>query len=79
MKRKSMHNLNLPRWMETVHRACHSFPVALVVRVLYGRWPRRELAAWALHIAVDIPTHSRQLWGPRFLWPFSDVAVDGVP
>jgi hypothetical protein len=28
---------------------------------------------------VDIPTHSRQFWGPRFLWPLSDVAVDGVP
>jgi hypothetical protein len=34
-----------PRWMETVHHACHSFPVALVatlaVRVLSGRWPRQ--------------------------------------
>jgi hypothetical protein len=60
-----------PRWSLALHRAFHSLPVAMtgavVIRALTGRWPGRELAAWVLHIAVDIPTHSRDPWGPRFL------------
>ncbi len=72
-----------PRWIETLHHIMHSLPVAVVgavvIWLLSGRWPRRELAAWVLHIVVDIPTHSRRFWGPRFLWLLSDVAVDGVP
>ncbi len=38
----------------------------------------QQLAAWLLHIAVDIPTHARHPWGPRFLWPLSNVAVESV-
>ena len=72
-----------PPWMEALHYAAHSVPVALLgsvlVRALTRHWPRRELAAWLLHIVVDVPTHSRQFWGPQFLWPLSDYAVDGVP
>lgn len=72
-----------PRWMETVHHASHSLVVALaaasVARLAMGHWPRRELAAWCLHILIDIPKHSRRFWGPRFLWPCSHVAVEGVP
>ena len=72
-----------PRWIETLHHVSHSLPVALagsaVVRMLYSRWPRKGLIAWALHIAIDVPTHSCRFWGPRFLWPLSNVAVDGVP
>ena len=53
-----------PPWMETLHHACHSLPVALVgaalTRMLSGRWPREALSAWMLHIAVDVPTHSRR-------------------
>jgi len=70
-----------PRWLTTLHHAFHSLPVALtgavVVWAITRRWPGRELAAWTLHILVDIPTHSREPWGPRFLWPLADVVVDG--
>ena len=71
-----------PKWMQTLHYAFHSLPVAIVGGAVFrswaGRWPRQELAAWVFHVAVDIPTHARKPWGPRFLWPFSDLAVDGV-
>jgi hypothetical protein len=71
-----------PGWMATRHHAFHSFPVllcgAMIVRAVRGRWPRQEVTAWALHILIDIPTHSRRHWGPQFLWPLSDVVVDGV-
>ncbi|MCG3212559.1 MAG: hypothetical protein FOGNACKC_06229 [Anaerolineae bacterium] len=70
-----------PRWLTVLHYASHSLPVAVagavVIRVVTGRRPRRELAAWTLHILVDVPTHRRDPWGPRFLWPLADIAVDG--
>lgn len=85
---KAVHALDInewpepPGWMLTLHRAFHSLPVAIAgamaIWVLGGRWPRQELTAWMLHIAVDIPTHSREPWGPHFLWPLSNVTVDGI-
>jgi hypothetical protein len=71
-----------PQWMGTWHHVFHSLPLtfaaALLCHLLSGQWPREILYAWILHILVDIPTHSRRHWGPRFLWPLSDVVVDGV-
>ena len=71
-----------PLWMATLHHAFHSFPMlfcgAAITRAISGRWPHKEVAAWALHILIDIPTHSRRRWGPQFLWPLSDFVVDGV-
>lgn len=73
---------NPPVWMATLHHAFHSVPVALLgaslVRLVAGRWPRGVLKAWLLHIAIDIPTHTRHPWGPQVLWPFSTFAVNGV-
>jgi hypothetical protein len=70
-----------PIWMYTAHHVAHSFPVVLAFTLASkrrtGHWPR-WCAAWALHILIDIPTHSRKHWGPRFLWPLSDVTVDGI-
>jgi hypothetical protein len=55
------------------HRATHSLLVALVVasvmRRVAGRWPLRVLLAWLLHTLIDVPTHRRDPWGPRLLWP----------
>lgn len=70
-----------PRWMYTLHHVFHSLPVLLIIIVLVRlarkRWPGEALA-WGLHILVDIPTHSRDQWAPQFLWPLSDVTVDGI-
>lgn len=71
-----------PRCLATLHRATHSIPVALaagaMVRLGTGRWYAREVLSWTLHILIDIPTHRRDPWGPRALWPLSNVAFDGV-
>lgn len=71
-----------PTWMEGGHHVFHSLPLlVLVAWFIYwrnGRLPRRVLGAWALHIIIDIPTHSRRHWAPRFLWPISKVTVNGV-
>ena len=70
-----------PGWVVVFHHLFHSLPVALLValgyRLVRGRWPRAVLAAWTLHIAIDVPTHSRRQWAPQFLWPLSSVTVDG--
>jgi hypothetical protein len=51
----------------------------LVVCALAGRRLIRLAAwSWLLHILVDLPTHAREPWGPRPLWPLSDLAFDGV-
>lgn len=71
-----------PLWLLTAHIITHSLPVLLGVglfmRLMRGHWSTRLLAAWALHILIDIPTHTREPWGPRFLWPVSTITVDGV-
>lgn len=71
-----------PAWLLTLHRASHSvFPGALllVASRLFAD-PRLRLAAlsWLLHILVDIPSHRRDPWGPRPLWPLCDLAFNGV-
>ncbi len=70
-----------PDWMPLLHNVFHSLPVALLValgyRLVRGHWPRDVLVAWILHIAIDLPTHSRRQWAPQFLWPLSTVSVDG--
>jgi len=71
-----------PTWMATVHHLAHRFLVvavyAVVVRVLRRQWPAAESKAWALHILIDLPMHSRRRWAPQFLWPVSTVTIDGV-
>src|SRR5215212_7577709 len=48
-----------PRWIVLLHRLSHAMPVALVTAWIVSRITRqpvqRVLAAWLLHILVDIP------------------------
>ncbi|HMQ30205.1 MAG TPA: hypothetical protein PKD53_05725 [Chloroflexaceae bacterium] len=39
---------------------------------------RQAGVSWLLHILVDLPSHRRDPWGPRPLWPLSELAFDGV-
>jgi hypothetical protein len=60
-----------PHWMTTLHPAFRSFLMlfcgAASARSISGRWPQKEVAAWALHILIDIPSHSRRRQRPQFL------------
>lgn len=70
-----------PLWAQQLYGGTHSLVsfalVFLLVSVLTGRlvW---SLCAWALHILIDIPTHSLQLFPTPFLWPLSEFKVDGI-
>lgn len=45
--------------------------VFILVWVIYKR-PRYELLGWALHILIDIPSHSAGFYPTPFLFPISD-------
>jgi hypothetical protein len=46
---------------------------------LVRKKPLLEMGAWVLHICMDIPTHGTAFFPTPFLWPVSDLHVDGVP
>lgn len=72
----------IPAYVHSLYNATHSLvvfaAVFALVWVLRGK-PLMELGAWGLHIAVDIFTHSEEFFPTPFLWPLSDLRVDGVP
>ncbi len=37
-----------------------------------------ELGGWLVHILIDIPTHSTQFYSTPFLWPISDIRINGL-
>src|SRR3989344_3099206 len=55
------------------------FTLAFGFVVLVRKKPPYELSAWGLHIVVDIPTHSYIFFPTPFLWPLSDLRIDGIP
>lgn len=74
---------NVP-WLQTLttelYGASHSLVIWAVVFFLLlasRRW-WRESFAWLIHIAIDIPTHSRQSYPTPAFWPLSDWTFDGV-
>jgi hypothetical protein len=59
----------------------HSLVIALLVfgvASLAARGFVIELFGWALHILIDIPTHSLRYYATRFLWPVSSFQLDGI-
>jgi hypothetical protein len=40
--------------------------------------PYWEMTGWLLHILIDIPTHSYKFFPTPFLWPVSQVKINGI-
>ncbi|MBX4215571.1 hypothetical protein KW797_01335 [Candidatus Parcubacteria bacterium] len=69
-----------PSYIYQVYNMSHSLVIfALVFLALWllFRRPIWEFSAWGLHILVDIPTHSTRFFPTPFLWPVSDLHVNG--
>ena len=70
----------IPQWAFTLYGITHSIfvfsAVALILFLIAGEVPS-YLWAWIIHIAVDIPTHSRQFLPTPFLWPVSQWKFPG--
>lgn len=59
----------------TLYQYSHSLVIFIVVFFivwLVFRRPRWELLGWALHILIDIPSHSFEFFPTPFLFPISD-------
>lgn len=53
------------------------FAVVFGIVFLIFRRPVWELGAWLLHILIDIPTHTYQFYPTPFLWPISNMEING--
>ena len=65
-----------------LHCSLHSVPIAAAVGAAV--WYIRRalwipLIGWWLHIALDIPTHSREYYAVPLLYPFTYWGFDGIP
>jgi len=89
LKLEGMPNLNnghphlaeFPVYARNFYNMTHSLIVFLVLFLIIwaiGSKPFYPLAAWALHIIIDIPTHSLELFPTPFLWPISAYRFDGI-
>jgi membrane-bound metal-dependent hydrolase YbcI (DUF457 family) len=70
-----------PLFAQNLYNITHSLVIFVVVFALIGAVARRPiwiLAAWGLHIVIDIPTHSLALFPTPFLWPISQFRVNGI-
>jgi hypothetical protein len=45
---------------------------------LVRRRPALDLLGWALHVLIDVPSHSMRFFATPFLWPVSSYRFDGV-
>lgn len=71
----------IPTFVHVLYSYSHSLIIFLAVFGLawfFVRRPIWPLAAWGLHILVDIPTHASEFFPTPFLFPISDFHIDGV-
>ena len=70
-----------PLWAQNLYNFTHSLVVFTLIFLLVWTLTRKPvwvIAAWGLHVIIDIPTHSIELFPTPFLWPLSDYKFDGV-
>ncbi len=71
-----------PAYVHSLYNVTHSllvFAAAFAIVWFARRKPLMEMWAWALHVSMDIFTHSSAFFPTPFLWPVSDFHVDGIP
>jgi hypothetical protein len=71
----------VPDWVMTLYGISHSILIfAAVIGIVYiiKKTIPIYLWAWGLHIAIDVPTHSRDFLPTPFLWPVADWYFPGI-
>ncbi len=72
----------IPLYVHRLYSMSHSliiFTLLFAALWIIRQKPFWEFSAWGAHILVDIPTHSYQFFPTPFLWPLSNITVNGVP
>jgi membrane-bound metal-dependent hydrolase YbcI (DUF457 family) len=70
-----------PVFAQNMYNFTHSLVIfVMVFALIWFLLGKRAwvLAAWGLHILIDIPTHSLALFPTPFLWPLSSLRVNGI-
>ncbi len=70
-----------PFWAQNFYNSTHSvivFTLCFLLIWMLVRKPVWIIGAWGLHILIDIPTHSINLFPTPFLWPLSDYKFNGI-
>ncbi|MFH1585907.1 MAG: hypothetical protein ABIB79_04010 [archaeon] len=71
----------IPNYVFVIYNIIHSFAfVALVFLVIFLITKKVYLfmLAWPIHILMDIPTHSKDFFPTKFLYPFSHYSFNGI-
>ncbi len=71
----------IPQYVKELYHISHSLIIFAVVFILIWfirKTPYWELSAWALHILIDIPTHTSRFFPTPFLWPINNFKVSGI-
>jgi hypothetical protein len=75
-------NLNsIPEYVFMGYNFTHSLIIFLIVLGIIYFITRNiplYLFGWAIHIIIDIPTHTNEFFPTPFLWPLSDYHFSGV-
>lgn len=73
----------IPAYVRSVYNVSHSLVVyTIFFSVLWflGKIDFAKLTlGWPLHILLDMPLHTKDFFPTPFLWPISNVGIDGVP
>lgn len=72
-----------PAWVFRAYDFTHSLVVYAAVyallRIFFGNETAYLSLAWLLHILFDIPTHAKEFFPTKFLYPLSNFHFDGTP
>lgn len=74
-------HLVVPAYVHGLYNVTHSLLIwAVLFSIIWFSFQRIpwELTAWALHIVIDIPTHSIEFFPTPFLWPLPQPFIDGT-
>jgi hypothetical protein len=72
---------DFPAYAQRFYDASHGLLIFAAVFLTVWLLRRKvflPLAAWGIHIVIDIPAHCAELFPTPFLWPLSDFEVDGI-
>lgn len=71
----------VPQYVHSLYSVTHSLVIFLIVfGIVWAirKKPFWELGGWALHILIDIPTHTSRFFPTPFPFPFSSFTVNGM-
>jgi len=72
---------SIPSWVYGAYNLTHSFVMFFAVFTIIFLMTKKwfwPLTAWAIHILIDIPTHSLRYFPTPFLWPISNYVFNGI-